>query len=74
VCIFYRINPIRANGVAGVLSKPVVVINKTYQKILVSASRINPSEDGSESGGPGLLAIEPSTPPANFFYLWWKEL
>ena len=60
----------------GLLSKPVVVINKTDQKLLVSASRINPdgSGSGSESVGPGILAIEPSAPPTNFFYLWWREL
>lgn len=58
----------------GFLSKPVVVINKTDQKLLVSASRINPGEGGSESVGPGILAIEPSAPSANFFYLWWREL
>ncbi len=58
----------------GLLSKPVVVINKTDQKLLVSASRINPGEGGSESVGPGILAIEPSAPSTNFFYLWWREL
>jgi len=58
----------------GLLSKPVVVINKTDQKLLVSASRINPGDGGSESVGPGILAIEPSAPSANFFYLWWREL
>ncbi len=56
------------------LSKPVIVINKTDQKILVSASRINPGGSGTESFGPGILAIEPSGPPTNFFYLWWREL
>jgi len=66
---------LRVIGVAdGLLSKPVVVINKTDQKILVSASRINPGGGGSESAGPGILAIEPSAPPASFFYLWWREL
>jgi type IV pilus assembly protein PilY1 len=66
---------LRVIGVAdGLLSKPVVVINKINQKILVSASRISPDGGGSESAGPGILAIEPSTPPANFFYLWWREL
>jgi type IV pilus assembly protein PilY1 len=58
----------------GLLSKPVVVINKTDQKLLVSASRINADGGGSESVGPGILAIEPSAPSANFFYLWWREL
>jgi len=58
----------------GLLSKPVIVINKTDQKLLVSASRINPGEGGSESVGPGILAIESSAPSANFFYLWWREL
>jgi type IV pilus assembly protein PilY1 len=58
----------------GLLSKPVVIINKTDQKLLVSASRINPGEGGSESVGPGILAIEPSAPSANFYYLWWREL
>jgi type IV pilus assembly protein PilY1 len=61
-------------GADGLLSKPVVVINKTDQKLLVSASRINPDGSGSESVGPGILAIEPSAPSANFFYLWWREL
>ena len=58
----------------GLLSKPVVVMNKTDQKLLVSASRIKSGEGGSESVGPGILAIEPSVPSANFFYLWWREL
>ena len=58
----------------GLLSKPVVVIHKTDQKLLVSASRINPGGSGTESVGPGILAIEPSAPSANFFYLWWREL
>ena len=58
----------------GLLSKPVVVINKTDQKLLVAASRINPGGSGTESVGPGILAIEPSAPSANFFYLWWREL
>ncbi len=58
----------------GLLSKPVVVMNKTDQKLLVSASRIKSGEGGSESVGPGILAIEPSAPSANFFYLWWREL
>jgi len=58
----------------GLLSKPVVVINKTDQKLLVSASRINPAAGESGSAGPGILAIEPSAPSANFFYLWWREL
>jgi hypothetical protein len=58
----------------GLLSKPVVIINKTDQKLLVSASRINPGEGGSESVRPGILAIEPSAPSSNFFYLWWREL
>ncbi|MCG2777743.1 MAG: hypothetical protein L6406_18905 [Desulfobacterales bacterium] len=61
-------------GADGLLSKPVVVINKTDQKLLVSASRINPGGSGTESVGPGILAIEPSAPAANFFYLWWREL
>jgi len=58
----------------GLLSKPVIVINKTDQKLLVSASRINPAAGESGSAGPGILAIEPSAPSANFFYLWWREL
>ena len=58
----------------GLLSKPVVVIHKTDQKLLVSASRINPGGSGTKSAGPGILAIEPSAPAANFFYLWWREL
>jgi len=58
----------------GLLSKPVVVINKTDRKLLVSASRINPAAGESGSAGPGILAIEPSAPSANFFYLWWREL
>ncbi len=58
----------------GLLSKPVVVINKTDQKLLVSASRIKPAAGESESVGPGILAIEPSAPSTNFFYLWWREL
>ncbi|MFH1935169.1 MAG: PilC/PilY family type IV pilus protein [Pseudomonadota bacterium] len=58
----------------GLLSKPVVVINKTDQKLLVSASRINPAAGESGSAGPGILAIEPSAPPSNFFYMWWREL
>ena len=58
----------------GLLSKPVVVINMTDQKLLVSASKMKPGGSGTESVGPGILAIEPSAPSANFFYLWWREL
>ena len=58
----------------GLLSKPVVVISKTDQKLLVSASRIKPAAGESGSVGPGILAIEPSAPATNFFYLWWREL
>jgi type IV pilus assembly protein PilY1 len=58
----------------GLLSKPVVVINKADQKLLVSASRINPAAGESGSAGPGILAIEPVAPPSNFFYMWWREL
>ena len=58
----------------GLLSKPVVVISKTDQKLLVSASRIKSAAGESGSVGPGILAIEPSAPATNFFYLWWREL
>ena len=60
--------------IGGLISKPVVVINKAGHKLLASVDRINPGEGGSESAGPGILAIEPSAPPNNFFYLWWREL
>jgi type IV pilus assembly protein PilY1 len=60
--------------IGGLISKPVVVINKAGHKLLASVDRINPGEGGSESVGPGILAIEPSAPAANFFYLWWREL
>jgi type IV pilus assembly protein PilY1 len=60
--------------IGGLISKPVVVINKAGHKLLASVDRINPGESGSESVGPGILAIEPSAPATNFFYLWWREL
>jgi len=60
--------------IGGLISKPVVVINKAGHKLLASVDRINPGEGGSESVGPGILAIEPSAPATNFFYLWWREL
>ena len=60
--------------IGGLISKPVVVINKAGHKLLASVDKINPSEGASESVGPGILAIEPSAHSANFFYLWWREL
>ena len=54
-------------------SRPVVVITDTGQKLLVPVGSKD-SSDGTEPVGPGILAIEPAAPPANFFYLWWKEL
>ena len=55
-------------------SKPVVIITKSGQKLLVSAGEINPGGSGTGPVGPGILVIEPAAPPSNFFYLWWKEL
>jgi hypothetical protein len=58
---------------SGILSKPVIVINETGPRMLVSTGITNPTNE-SQPVGPGILVIEPSAPPSNFFYLWWKEL
>lgn len=57
----------------GILSKPVIVINDEGQKLLASIGESQPDNE-SQSVGPGILVIEPTAPPSNFFYLWWKEL
>lgn len=57
----------------GIPSKLVMIITGAGQKLLVSSTAMNPGSQG-ESGGAGILAIEPAIPSVNFFYLWWREL
>jgi type IV pilus assembly protein PilY1 len=57
----------------GFLSRPVIVINETGQKLFTSVGTDN-SSGGPGPVSPGVLVIDPIAPPSNLFYLWWKEL
>jgi hypothetical protein len=50
-------------------SKPVMVIDQSVAKLLVSTSTSD-----SENFGSGILALDPIMPSSNFYSLWWKEL
>jgi Tfp pilus tip-associated adhesin PilY1 len=54
-------------------SKPVMVITSTGEKLFISVGSTNPDAT-SEDFGAGIVAIDPLSPPANYFLLWWREL
>lgn len=56
-------------------SGPVAVVTKTGQKLLVSKTLATPPSERPTRGAQeaGILAINPSFPPVNFFYLWWMQ-
>ncbi len=61
----------------GIPSKPVLVIRDTgdgpTDRLLVSVGGTTPDE-AIPSTGPGVMSIDPPSPTANFFYLWWKDV
>jgi type IV pilus assembly protein PilY1 len=59
----------------GIPSKPVMVITSTGQKLFISVGSTNPDDAvEGEDFGAGIVAVDPLSPPANFFLLWWREL
>jgi len=56
-------------------SGPVVAITKSGQKIIVSKTLRTPPPERVSRGAQeaGILAINPTFPPVNFFYLWWMQ-
>ena len=56
----------------GIPSKPVIIITDDGVKQFISVGSTNP-DDNSEDEGAGILAIDPTFPDINFFYLWWKD-
>ncbi|MBW2093805.1 MAG: hypothetical protein JRI80_02855, partial [Deltaproteobacteria bacterium] len=56
-------------------SGPVAVITKAGQKIVVSKTLRTPPSERASRGAleAGILAINPTFPPVNFFYLWWMQ-
>jgi hypothetical protein len=58
----------------GIPSKVVTVISDAGGvKLLISVGSTNPDAN-SESFYAGVVAIDPLTPPVNFFYMWWREV
>ncbi len=57
-------------------SRPVAVVTKAGQKILVSRTLPTPAPERARRGAreAGILAINPTFPAVNFFYLWWMQL
>jgi len=58
-------------------SRPVAAVSQAAQKIVTAVTA--PSKIVQQDGvkgpqGAGILAINPSFPKVNFFYLWWKQL
>jgi Tfp pilus tip-associated adhesin PilY1 len=57
----------------GIPSKPVMVLTKSGEKILISVGTTDP-DPGSQSIEAGIIRVDPLTPKRNFFYIWWREL
>ena len=57
----------------GIPSKAVTVITEKGEKLFISVGSTNP-DPGSLSVEAGIIALDPNSPPINFFYLWWREL
>jgi type IV pilus assembly protein PilY1 len=62
-----------ANIGGGIPSRPVIVINQTGAKLLISLGNTNPDAE-SQSLGSGIMAKEVQFPKMNFFYKYWMEL
>jgi len=56
----------------GIPSKPVTVITEKEDKFLISVGSTTPDEN-SEEVSAGIVAMDPVSPDANFFYLWWED-
>jgi type IV pilus assembly protein PilY1 len=57
----------------GIPSKPVLVLTRGGQKLLVSVGTTK-ANLLSESIGAGVISVDPLAPTRNFFYIWWMEL
>jgi type IV pilus assembly protein PilY1 len=57
-------------------STPVVAVSKAGQKMFISSTQPTPAAERPSRGAQeaGILAIHPTFPSVNFFYLWWKQL
>jgi type IV pilus assembly protein PilY1 len=59
----------------GIPSKPVMVITATGEKLFISVgSTMDDAAVQGEDFSAGIVAVDPLSPPANFFLLWWREL
>lgn len=57
----------------GIPSKPVTVITPEGATLLISVGSTSP-DAASLSVEAGIVTEKPMEPPANFFYLWWREV
>ena len=57
----------------GIPSKPVMVLTKSSQKLLISVGSTNP-EVNSRSLDAGVVTIDPLTLTRNFYYIYWRQL
>ena len=57
----------------GIPSKPVMVIHKRRQNLLISVGSTNP-EATSESIEAGVIVVDPLAPTRNYFRIWWRQL
>jgi Tfp pilus tip-associated adhesin PilY1 len=57
----------------GIPSKPVMVLTKSSQKLLISVGTTNP-DPASQSIEAGIIRVDPLAPKRNFFYIWWRQL
>lgn len=56
----------------GIPSKPVLILNDNGEKLFISVGSTN-IDGTSESVDAGIVALDPLSPPNNFFDLWWVE-
>jgi type IV pilus assembly protein PilY1 len=57
----------------GIPSRPVMVIHKKDQDLLISVGTTNP-DPTSESIEAGVIVVDPLAPKRNFFSIWWRQL
>ncbi|MGA1870762.1 MAG: pilus assembly protein [bacterium] len=57
----------------GIPSEPVVILTETGQKIFISVGSTN-TDFESDSIGAGIIDIDLTPLPLNFFFLWWREI
>jgi type IV pilus assembly protein PilY1 len=57
----------------GIPSKPVIVLQRSNQKILLSVGSTTP-EMTSQSLEAGIIRVDPVVPNQNFYRLWWRQL